>query len=119
LTVKSRTVYTVAFRGDEFLMVYNPKRGGWEMPGGKLNGGEATQEAAKREYEEESGFAVEIVATRDLGHCEVCAGRVLGKVSEGYEMESRLFSDIPEDLAFDRAEYEEVVPWAREAVSRR
>jgi 8-oxo-dGTP diphosphatase len=118
LIVKPRTVYTIAFRGDDFLMVYNPKRG-WEMPGGKLNGGEATQEAAKREYEEESGFAVEIVATQNLGHCEVCAGRLLGKVSGYHEMESELFSDLPENLAFGREEYEEVVPWAREAVNRR
>jgi 8-oxo-dGTP diphosphatase len=41
LTTEQRTIYTIAFKGNEFLMVYNRKRNGWEMPGGKIEPGEA------------------------------------------------------------------------------
>lgn len=109
---RPRTAYCVAFEGERFLMVYNPRRKGWEMPGGKLEAGETAEQAAARECLEESGYTVEIVATRDIGYCDVCSARIVSK-AEGAEMRSELFSEIPDELAFDRAEYEEVVPWAR------
>lgn len=111
-----RTAYAIAFRGDEFLMVWHTRRNGWEMPGGHVEPGEASEQAAAREYVEESGHSVEIVATRDIGYCDVCAAILGPKVREDCEMESRLFSELPDQLSFDREEYLFTVPWAREAV---
>lgn len=113
---RPRTSYCVAFEGDRFLMVYHPRRDGWEMPGGKVEPGETSERAAARECLEESGYRVEIVAVRDIGYCDVCAARIVSKESDG-EMESKLFDDIPERLSFDRNEYEEVIPWARSALN--
>ena len=109
---RPRTSYCVAFEGERFLMVYNPRRKGWEMPGGKLETGETSEEAAVRECLEESGYEVEIVAVRDIGYCDVCSARIVSKRGDG-EMRAELFDSIPDDLAFDRSEYETVVPWAR------
>ena len=106
-----QTVYTVAFEDEKFLMVFNTKRGGWEMPGGKIENEEDIIKAAKREYLEEAGYDIDILSVRDLGYCWVCAAK-LGKKSGQCEMESRLFDDIPEKLSFEREEYEDVVPWA-------
>jgi 8-oxo-dGTP diphosphatase len=107
----------VAFRGDEFLMVYNPERKGWEMPGGKMNIGESTEDAAVREYIEESGYSVSIVSVKRAEGCYVCAA-VLGDKVCGGEMTARLFSQLPDELAFLRAEYDGVIEWARSAVRK-
>ena len=50
-----RWVYAIGFKGDRFLMVNNPKRGGWEMPGGKVEEGEDPKDASVREFREEAG----------------------------------------------------------------
>jgi 8-oxo-dGTP diphosphatase len=110
------TVYAVAFSGHRFLMVFNTKRNGWEMPGGHIEIGESTEEAIKREFLEEAGYEIEIVDTMDLKDCKVCACLLLGKENNSPEMPSELFSDIPDKLAFERSEYELVIPWARSAV---
>ena len=109
------TVYTVAFVGEEFLMVRNTKRNGWEMPGGHIENGEGPEEAAKREYLEESGYSVDIIGITEMHGCFVCAGILKDKVTDG-EMEWRMFSHLPKELAFDREEYDEVMEWARSAV---
>lgn len=105
------TVYTIAFRDGRFLMAFNTDRGGWEMPGGKIEDGEGVEEAAKREYLEESGYDVEVVSMRDLGHCWVCSANLKEKLYDG-EMECKLFDSLPPSLSFDRDEYEDTVPWA-------
>jgi 8-oxo-dGTP diphosphatase len=97
-------------------MVFNKKRAGWEMPGGHIEAGESAEEAAKREFIEESGYKVDIIGTKDIGHCSVCACLLLEKINDSPEMESELFNEIPSDLAFERAEYELVVPWAYSVV---
>ena len=113
---RPRTVYAVAFDADgRFLMVRHPRRNGWEMPGGKTEAGETVQEAAAREFLEESGHRISVVAVRDIGYCDVCAAELGEKEGEG-EMEARLFDSLPDDLSFGRDEYMSVVPWARDAV---
>ena len=114
-----RTAYAVAFDGDRFLMVWHPRRMGWEMPGGHVEDGETIEEAVEREFLEEAGFEIEILGTRDIGYCHVCAATLGKKVSDGQEMEWRMFSEIPDKLSFDRSEYEDTVPWAKDVINAR
>lgn len=113
---KQRTAYCVALKDGKFLMVRNPKRNGWEMPGGKIEQGETVEEAAKRECLEESGYEVEIVGRTNIGYCDVCACRLGDKVAE-CEMESELFDELPKELSFDTDEYEGVIAWAKKTLS--
>lgn len=113
------TVYAVAFSGGRFLMVFNRKRAGWEMPGGSIEEGESAEDAAKREFLEEAGYGIDILETADIGGCRVCACILLDKLNDSPEMASELFSEVPENTAFSRSEYDEVVPWARSAVRAR
>ena len=115
---KQRTAYCVAMKDGKFLMVYNPKRKGWEMPGGKIESGESVEEAARRECIEESGYDVRVLAKRNIGYCDVCACELLERQSDG-EMESELFSRLPEDLAFDTDEYTDVISWASSLLNKR
>jgi 8-oxo-dGTP diphosphatase len=109
------TVYTVVFSDKGFLMVYNPKRSGWEMPGGHVREGEDREDAAVREFREEAGYTVRIAAIRDLGYCRVFAGIVEGE-KQPCEMDAEFFTELPDTLAFEREEYEDVVPWAKNAL---
>ena len=111
-----RTAYAIAFRGDRFLMVRNNARGGWEMPGGHVEAGESPEDAVTREFIEESGYSIRIVGRMAYRGVDVFAAILGEKVSEDCEMESALFSRIPDDLSFDRAEYEVTVRWAATAV---
>jgi ADP-ribose pyrophosphatase len=113
------TVYSVAFRDDRFLMVYNPERKGWEMPGGHIEAGESVISAAKREYAEEAGYDIEVVDIKKLDGCSVCACSLLDSIGGSAEMEHRLFRELPDDLAFEREEYESVIPWAYSSVQNR
>ena len=100
------SIYGIAFKGDRFLMVYNKKRGGWEMPGGRIEPGETKEDALKREFTEESGYSVDIVKVVDMLECHVGICSIVDMVNEGCEMESRFFNELPKDLSFDREEYE-------------
>ncbi len=113
-----RTAYAIAFEGDRFLMVWHSKRNGWEMPGGHVEDGETSEQAAAREFIEEAGYEIEIVATRDIGYCDVCAAILGKKVKDDCEMESKLFDTIPDQLSFEREEYEDTVPWAKQQVQK-
>lgn len=112
---RPRTAYCVAFDGDRFLMVYNPKRKGWEMPGGKLEQGETPEQGAVRECMEESGYEIEVTAVRNIGYCDVCAAKVIGRKGDA-EMRSEFFDAVPDDLSFDAEEYAMVIPWARDSL---
>ena len=112
------TVYTVAFAEGKFLMVHNQKRRGWEMPGGRIEPGETPEKAAEREFAEESGYAVTILGKKELDDCWVCAGIVGNKIGSG-EMRAELFSDIPEEIAFSREEYIDVIGWVRAVLKER
>ncbi len=111
-----RTSYAVAFDGDRFLMVWHERRGGWEMPGGHVEDGETSAEAAIRETLEESGYLIDVLEVRDIGYCDVCAAVIKGRARMIPEMRSELFTEIPDTLSFDREEYEDTVPWARSIV---
>lgn len=112
------TVYSAAFRDGMFLMVFNPKRNGWEMPGGHIEPGESPEEAAKREFMEESGYSVDVIERREMWDSWGCVCILGDKVAEG-EMISQLFSELPEQLAFERAEYEEILEWCRSVLNER
>lgn len=112
----NRTAYAVGYKDGMFLMVWNPKRDGWEMPGGHIRGGESIEEAVAREFVEEAGYHIEVVKTRDLGYCHVCAAVIKERMFINNEMKAEFFNEIPEKLSFDRAEYEDVVPWAKEQI---
>ncbi|MCQ2052811.1 MAG: NUDIX hydrolase [archaeon] len=112
VTEKRRTTYCVVLDKKRFLMVYNTKRNGWEMPGGKIEKNETVEEAARRECLEESGYDVDVIATRDVGYCNVCACKLKYKVSNG-EMQSELFDKLPSNLSFGPDEYKNVISWAR------
>ena len=109
-----RYVYCIAFDGDYFVMVFNPKRNGWEMPGGKVEAGESDLEAAKREFREEVGHEmVEISSKVESSEVTVFAARMGPGVDAG-EMTWRRFRDLPEKLSFPLVEYLPLIAWARE-----
>lgn len=109
---RPKTVYCVVIKDNNFLMVYNLKRKGWEMPGGKVEENETTEEAAIRECLEESGYQITLIDEKNIGYCDVCVCLLGKKIAKG-EMESELFGTLPGDLAFDTDEYEDVIEWAR------
>lgn len=74
------------------------------------------KDAAKREFLEEAGYDIDILDVMDLGHCRVCACLLLDRLNDSPEMSSKLFSDIPANISFERSEYELVIPWAHSAV---
>jgi 8-oxo-dGTP diphosphatase len=112
-----RWVYAIGFKGDRFLMVNNPKRGGWEMPGGKVEEGEDPKDASVREFREEAGLPFLPVGCMDFEGGLVFAGEVTNDNGEG-EMKWRLFKELPEELAFPAVEYRAQVRWARETIER-
>jgi len=57
-------VRAAAFRGDKLLLVRERSDGGWTMPGGWADVGDAPSESAEREAWEEAGF---LVKARKLG----------------------------------------------------
>ncbi len=59
-------VYVIAFNGDRFVMVRHRERA-WEMPGGRLLKGETHEQAAVREFFEETGMSIEIIGR--AGRC--------------------------------------------------
>lgn len=113
-----RTVYGIGFLADRFLMVYNPSRKGWEMPGGHVESGETDEEAVKREFLEESGFSFIPIAKKERDDVSVFAGTVERTPLRG-EMEWQFFKQLPENLAFPEEEYEEMIAWGRKVCRNR
>ncbi|MFP4170333.1 MAG: NUDIX domain-containing protein [Methanomassiliicoccales archaeon] len=106
-----RTVYGVGIEGERFLMVFNPARGGWEMPGGHVEEGETPKEAVIREFREEAGLIFHPEKRFERGEVTVFAGRLGGPAGRG-EMTWELFKELPGELAFPEEEYREVIDWA-------
>jgi len=62
-------VGALVMRGDEFLLVkrmHEPSKGLWSIPGGLVDLGEAVEEAARREVEEETGVKIELERLLDV-----------------------------------------------------
>ena len=110
-------VYSVIFLDKRFVMVYNLKRKGWEMPGGRVEEGENPADAAVREAREECGCAFFPLAHKKHRDGEVFVGE-LGCPYGKSEMDWALFSELPSELAFPEEEYGPIVEWAREALEK-
>ncbi len=105
-------VYGIAFQDRSFLMVFNPKRKGWEMPGGAVEDGESDEEAMVREFKEETGLKFLPLASQVVGKGRIFAGRLAMEEGKG-EMKWSFFEDLPSLLSFPEVEYRELVKWGR------
>ncbi|MCE5295810.1 MAG: NUDIX domain-containing protein [Euryarchaeota archaeon] len=110
-------VYAIAFHDGRFLMALNPKRGGWEMPGGRVEEGESPEAASIREFVEETGQRFVPVASMPCGRGAVFTGLLQVADVKG-EFRWELFDALPRDLSFPEAEYIEQVEWARKEMER-
>jgi len=108
MTGRERYVYIYAFLDEKLMIVRNRKREGWEIPGGRLKQGENYDDAAIREFLEETGHRLEIVSSMEADEGMVYYGRVGDKLGEfdGDEIsEVELVDRLPRDLNFPEVEY--------------
>ena len=114
-------VYVIAFNGDRFVMVRHRERA-WEMPGGRLLKGETHEQAAVREFFEETGMSLEIIGSIRIARPggKVFVGLVTGKLSDkctDYNIvEVKEFSALPNLLSFPLVEYEMMLVQAKRIV---
>lgn len=119
MSAREPFAYAIAFSGDEFVMVRHRGRA-WEMPGGRLEPGETHEQAAVREFSEETGMALESVGVLEVEGGKVVVGLVhsrccCGKPSEEIA-EVRMFRELPGELSFPLVEYQEMLVQARKMV---
>jgi len=91
----------------------------WEMPGGRLRKGENHEQAAVREFFEETGMSLDII-----GHIrilkpggKVFVGTVRGELNAGpteYNIvEVKEFTELPDELSFPLVEYRAMLAQAK------
>ncbi len=112
-------VYVIAFSGDEFVMVRHTRRA-WEMPGGRVEPGETPDQAASREFSEETGMTFEPVGCIYVDGGKVVVGLVRSncvypRPSEEIA-EVRMFTELPEELSFPEVEYRDMLDRARKNI---
>jgi 8-oxo-dGTP diphosphatase len=101
----------------KFLLIFNRKRG-WELPGGGLKEGESDEEAARREFLEETGYEADLVERLVLENRGVVflarLGRRKGMPRDEDIKEIKFIRELPkEGLAFPIEEYEGLLRKAR------
>lgn len=113
--------------GNEFLMVLNARRGGWELPGGRAEPGEEPTACAEREFFEETGRRwrqPRLVQRRSgvlgEGYVYACrAGSQERAPPEDEITEARFFARLPprEALSFPDDPYEDLFAAVHRALS--
>ena len=105
---RARYVYIYAFRDGGIMMVRNIRRGGWEIPGGRVEEGESFREAAIREFKEETGHDLVIISSVEAEGGRVFFGEVgerTGDFRKDEIGECRLMKGLPDDLNYPEVEY--------------
>ena len=101
---------------NKFIIVFNHKRG-WELPGGGILQGETPEQAASREFLEETGYDVSLVEriVSDRGAFFIGKlGKRRGKPQDDDIKEIKFLRDVPKDgLASPYEEYVELLRIAR------
>jgi len=116
--VFEKFAYVIAFDGDRFVMVRHRERA-WEMPGGRLKPGENHEQAAVREFFEETGMTLDIIGQIRIAKSggKVFVGliraKLLDKPSEYTIAEVKEFTELPPVLSFPLVEYETMLAQAK------
>jgi 8-oxo-dGTP diphosphatase len=82
------TVGVVCLKGDRVLLIKRgtpPRLGQWSLPGGRIEWGEAVDQAALRELKEETGVEAELTGLLDVVD-GVFTSRESGEVTRHYVM---------------------------------
>lgn len=98
-------------KAGEVLLVqrgYGERKGKWSLPGGHVDHGERSWQAARRELREETGLRAEIVSTIMKGHCapiktfygRITGGQLRAKLPECSDARFFHYQNLP-PLAFD------------------
>jgi len=107
-------VYVIAFRGGRFVMVRHQERA-WEMPGGRIEPGETPEQAAVREFSEETGARLTVLGSLDVPGGKVFVGTAGDRVAAfrtGEIAEVRDFRELPGELSFPLVEYQALLAQA-------
>ncbi|MBD3922133.1 NUDIX domain-containing protein [Paenibacillus sp. PR3] len=97
---------------DQYIIIHNKKRGGWEIPGGSREPGESIVQTASRELYEETGAVRFDLMPFGIYEMNGSYGMVFyAKVEElsalpAFEIEAIRFEDVlPEGMNFDEMFY--------------